>query len=71
MEELIKKIERAQFECVAGPLGNCKQWQQLKSFAVALEEYYDAVEGEWDRNDLKSYLERITAAKKRVREPFP
>lgn len=32
LEELLKSIERYDFECEGGPLVNCAEWMTLKRF---------------------------------------
>lgn len=33
--ELLAKIEAYAFECEAGPLANCTEWQELKALVLA------------------------------------
>jgi hypothetical protein len=34
MQKLMEEIEKYGFECEAGPLDNCIQWQKLKELAA-------------------------------------
>jgi len=36
MEDLLKNLERYNFECEAGPLKNCVEWKILRSEITAL-----------------------------------